>query len=68
VSVTEFNTLSRDDAALDVLELGELLASSHPDPYTAIGGPIAFRREIERIIAELPASVEVEMVARGGAC
>ena len=38
--------VSQADAVEDILQLAEALAEAHPDPYTALGGPLAFHRRV----------------------
>lgn len=38
----------------DTRQLGRILEEAHPDPYTAFGGRIAFHRELQRHIRDLP--------------
>lgn len=46
--------LSKQELREDILQLAQLLADSHPDPYTAVGGPLAFRRRVNEILEALP--------------
>jgi hypothetical protein len=47
--------ISQADAVEDVLQLGQALSASHPDPYTALGGPLAFHRRVVEIVDTVPA-------------
>jgi hypothetical protein len=42
--------VSHADAVEDVLQLAQTLTEAHPDPYTAVGGPLAFHRHVAQII------------------
>jgi hypothetical protein len=46
--------LSRQVALEDLYQLVRFLVESHPDPYSAGGGPIAFHRSVEHIVAAIP--------------
>ncbi len=46
--------LSKQELRADVLQLAQLLVEAHPDPYSAIGGPVAFRRKVAEILEALP--------------
>ncbi|HEX4205181.1 MAG TPA: S41 family peptidase [Ktedonobacteraceae bacterium] len=46
--------LSKHALEEDVLQLANLLVESHPDPYSAGGGPLAFRRRIQGILESIP--------------
>lgn len=46
--------LTRDAAREDVAQLVTLLTESHPDPYSASGGPVAFHRQARDIFAAIP--------------
>ena len=46
--------LTRDAAREDVAQLITLLTESHPDPYSACGGPVAFHRQAREIFAAIP--------------
>jgi hypothetical protein len=48
--------VSQVDAIEDVVQLAQTLAEAHPDPYTAVGGPLAFHRRVAEIIDGLGAS------------
>lgn len=48
--------LTRGDMAQDLDQLVGLLTESHPDPYRAIGGPVAFHRAAAALGASLPDS------------
>jgi hypothetical protein len=52
--------VSQADAVEDILQLAEALAEAHPDPYTALGGPLAFHRRV----AEIADAVPVEGMTR----
>src|SRR5215218_863666 len=47
--------LSQAAARADVAQLVRLLTESHPDPYSAGGGPIAFHRRADEVLAAIPA-------------
>lgn len=49
--------LSRGALQEDVLQLATLLVMSHPDPYSAGGGPLAFHRRVQSILDDLPEEV-----------
>jgi hypothetical protein len=46
--------LSRQAALEDLYQLVRFLVESHPDPYFAGGGLIAFHRRVEQIVATIP--------------
>ncbi|MDQ2713966.1 MAG: hypothetical protein M3Z08_03585 [Chloroflexota bacterium] len=46
--------LSQQELREDVLQLAQLLVESHPDPYSAGGGPLAFHRKVAEILEALP--------------
>jgi hypothetical protein len=45
--------LSKHALQEDVLQLANLLVESHPDPYSAGGGPLAFRRRIQSVLESI---------------
>jgi hypothetical protein len=47
--------LSREQAVRDTKHLVRLLELSHPDPYTRLGGKVAFHRKVRALIDSLPA-------------
>ena len=46
--------LSQADAVEDILQLAQALSEAHPDPYTALGGPLAFHRRVAEIVDAIP--------------
>ena len=46
--------LSQQEIREDVLQLAQLLVESHPDPYAAGGGPLAFHRRVADILEAVP--------------
>ncbi|HET8844732.1 MAG TPA: S41 family peptidase [Ktedonobacteraceae bacterium] len=46
--------LSKQALQEDVLQLTNLLVESHPDPYSAGGGTLAFHRRVQNILASIP--------------
>lgn len=46
--------LTRDAAREDIAQLISLLTESHPDPYLASGGPLAFHRQARDVLAAIP--------------
>lgn len=46
--------LTRGAAREDIAQLIALLTESHPDPYSAAGGPVAFHRQAREIFAAVP--------------
>src|SRR6185312_2537517 len=46
--------IAQADAIEDILQLARTLAEAHPDPYTALGGPLAFHRHVAEIVATVP--------------
>ena len=48
-------TVSREQAVKDTLKLLELLELSHPDPFTVMGGKIAFERKAHELVSAIPA-------------
>jgi hypothetical protein len=46
---------SQADAVEDILQLAQALSEAHPDPYTALGGPLAFHRRVAEIASTVPA-------------
>src|SRR5262245_35579429 len=47
--------LSQEQLQADLAQLVHLLAATHPDPYSAGGGPVAYHRRADDIAAALPA-------------
>ena len=47
--------ISQADAVEDILQLAQALSEAHPDPYTALGGPLAFHRRVAEIASAVPA-------------
>src|SRR5262245_57895259 len=47
-------TVSQADVVEDILLLAQTLTEAHPDPYTAVGGPLVFHRRVADIIAAVP--------------
>ncbi|HZO75001.1 MAG TPA: hypothetical protein VFB60_22530 [Ktedonobacteraceae bacterium] len=45
--------LSKREAQEDIAQLVQLLTESHPDPYSGMGGPLAFHREVAHILDSL---------------
>jgi hypothetical protein len=48
--------LSQSELRDDLAQLVRLLAESHPDPFSAGGGPIAYYRRADELAAALPAA------------
>ena len=48
--------LSQPALHTDTAQLIRTLVESHPDPYSAGGGPIAFHRRADKLLAALPAA------------
>lgn len=46
--------LSKQEAQKDIAQLVQLLTESHPDPYSGMGGPLSFHREVARMLGSLP--------------
>lgn len=46
--------LSYQELREDIFQLAQLLVDSHPDPYSAGGGPLDFRRRVAELIETLP--------------
>jgi len=46
--------ISQMDVVEDILQLAQALAEAHPDPYTALGGPLAFHRRVAEIVDAVP--------------
>jgi hypothetical protein len=46
--------LSQADAVEDIFQLAQTLGEAHPDPYTALGGPLAFHRRVAEIGDAIP--------------
>jgi hypothetical protein len=42
------------EAVEDILQLAQTLCEAHPDPYTAVGGPLAFHRRVAEIVDTVP--------------
>jgi hypothetical protein len=47
--------IAQADAVEDTLRLAQALSEAHPDPYTALGGPLAFHRRVAEIVDAVPA-------------
>lgn len=47
--------LSKQELKEDLLQLANLLVDSHPDPYSAGGGPLAFRHRVQGLLDSIPA-------------
>lgn len=47
---------SKHDLQEDIYQLARLLVESHPDPFSGSGGPIAFHRQVQRILTNIPDS------------
>lgn len=46
--------IAQSNAIEDIFQLAQTLAEAHPDPYTALGGPLAFHRRVAEIAATVP--------------
>jgi hypothetical protein len=46
-------TLTHDQAMRDARQLVRLVEESHPDPYTVMGGKIAFKRKAQELLSSL---------------
>lgn len=46
--------ISRQALQEDIQQLAQLLIETHPDPYTAGGGALAFHRRVHMLLTELP--------------
>ena len=46
--------LKREMLIEDVRQLGDILESTHPDPYTHGGGRIAFHRRLHELLNAIP--------------
>ena len=47
--------LTHDQAFKDTKTFLSLLESTHPDPYTNLGGKVEFKRKAEKLVRDLPA-------------
>jgi hypothetical protein len=47
--------LTHDQAVKDARTFVRLLEESHPDPYTNLGGKVAFERKAQQLIRDIPA-------------
>jgi hypothetical protein len=48
--------LTRDQAVKDATTFISLLESTHADPYTNLGGKVAFKRKAQQLIHDIPAA------------
>jgi hypothetical protein len=48
--------LTHDQAVNDTKTFLALLESTHPDPYTRLGGKVAFKKKAEALVHDLPAN------------
>ncbi len=48
--------LTHDQAFKDTKTFLSLLESTHPDPYTNLGGKVEFKRTAEKLVRDLPAN------------
>ena len=56
--------LTHDQAASDARTFVRLLESSHPDPYTNLGGKVEFKRRAAALVADIPSDgLPVESLA-----
>jgi hypothetical protein len=46
--------MSTVEAVEDILQISQALTTAHPDPYAAVGGPLAFHRRVADIIDTIP--------------
>lgn len=46
--------LSQQEVREDIAQLAQTLADSHPDPYSAMGGPLNFRCKMAQLLADVP--------------
>jgi hypothetical protein len=53
-SLAQDSLLQRKDVIADIRQLADILENTHPDPYTAGGGRIAFHRRLYQILHVIP--------------
>src|SRR4029079_12195147 len=46
--------IAQANAIEDIFQLAQALSEAHPDPYTALGGPLAFHRRVAEIVDAIP--------------
>jgi hypothetical protein len=46
--------LDRDSLVSDVRQLADMIESIHPDPYTNVGGKVAFHRRFQSVLQAIP--------------